>query len=59
MNTYGYGLKGRGEKLDALNYYTGEMVSIPLDPTLTAQENAKKYFDRYGKLSARLKRSLS
>lgn len=33
-----------------MNYYTGETVKIPLDPTLTAQENAKKYFDRYGKL---------
>ena len=26
------------------------MITIPLDPTLTAQENAKKYFDRYNKL---------
>ena len=25
-------------------------ISIPLDSTLTAAENAKKYFDRYGKL---------
>ena len=26
------------------------MITIPLDPTLTAQENSQKYFDRYGKL---------
>lgn len=26
------------------------MISIPLDPTLSAQENAKKYFEKYGKL---------
>ena len=26
------------------------MVTIPLDPTLTATENAKKYFDKYNKL---------
>ena len=26
------------------------MITIPLDETLTATENAKKYFDRYGKL---------
>ncbi len=50
LNTYGYGLKGGEKKLDALNYYTEEMISIPLDPTLSAQENAKKYFEKYGKL---------
>ena len=27
------------KKLDALNYYTNEMVTIPLDPTKTPQEN--------------------
>ena len=26
------------------------MITIPLDPLLTPSENAKKYFDRYGKL---------
>lgn len=36
--------------MDALNYYTNETITIPLDPTLTPQENAQKYFDRYGKL---------
>ena len=36
--------------MEALNYYTNEMITIPLDPTLTPSENAKKYFDRYGKL---------
>lgn len=36
--------------MEALNYYTNEMVTIPLDPDLTPQENAKKYFDKYGKL---------
>ena len=36
--------------MQALNYYTNEEVTIPLDPTLSAQENAKKYFDKYGKL---------
>ena len=33
-----------------MNYYTNEPVTIPLDPTLSATENAKKYFDKYGKL---------
>ena len=30
--------------------YTNENVTIPLDPTLSATENAKKYFDKYGKM---------
>ena len=34
----------------ALNYYTNEEITIPLDPQLTPQENSKKYFDRYQKL---------
>lgn len=38
------------KKLEALNYYTNEMITIPLDPTLTPQENAKKNFDKYNKL---------
>ena len=47
INTYGYGLDEGAKKLDALNYYTNEMVTIPLDPTLSARENAQKNFDRY------------
>ena len=34
----------------APNSYTGENVVIPLDPTLTPSENAKKYFEKYNKL---------
>ena len=50
INTYGYGLEEGCKSFKALNYYTNEEITIPLDPTLTPQENAKKYFDRYGKL---------
>lgn len=50
INTYGYGLEDGAKSLEALNYYTNEMITIPLDPTKTPQENAKKYFDKYGKL---------
>lgn len=50
INTYGYNLEPGAKKLEALNYYTNEMISIPLDPTLTPQENAKKNFDKYNKL---------
>ena len=50
LNTYGYGAAPGAKSLEALNYYTNETIQIPLDPMLTAKENAKKYFDRYGKL---------
>lgn len=50
LNTYGYDAKPGARSLEALNYYTNEMITIPLDPTLSATENAKKYFDKYGKL---------
>ncbi len=50
LNTYGYEAAPGDKSLTALNYYTNEMITIPLDPLLTASENAKKYFDRYGKM---------
>ncbi len=50
LHTYGYLAEPGAKSLQAENYYTGETVTIPLDPTMTAAENAKKYFDRYGKL---------
>lgn len=50
LNTYGYGVEEGAKSMEALNYYTNEKITIPLDPTLSAVENAKKYFDRYGKL---------
>ncbi len=50
LNTYGYSAQPGDKSLEAVNYYNGEPVTIPLDPQLTAGENAKKYFDRYGKL---------
>lgn len=50
LNTYGYGAEPGAKSLEALNYYTNEMITIPLDDTLSATDNAKKYFDKYGKL---------
>ncbi|MCD8098288.1 MAG: NFACT family protein [Lachnospiraceae bacterium] len=50
INTYGYGVEPGSKSFRALNYYTGEEIEIPLDPQIPVQENAKKYFDRYGKL---------
>ena len=50
LNTYGYGVEPGAKSMTALNYYTNEDIVIPLDPMLTAGENAKKYFDKYNKL---------
>lgn len=49
IHTYGYNLEPGARKLEALNYYTNEMVSVPLDGTKTPQENALRYFDKYNK----------
>ena len=50
LNTYGYGVTPGSKSIEALNYYTNEMITIPLDPDLTPSENAKKYFEKYNKL---------
>ena len=50
LNTYGYNLAPGSKSMEAVNYYTGENVVVPLDPTLTPSENAKKYFEKYGKM---------
>lgn len=50
LHTYGYQVTEPVKSLRVLNYYTNEEMDIPLDPTLTASENAKKYFDKYTKL---------
>lgn len=51
IQAYGYGLPEGSTVLEAENYYdNNKIISIPLDKDLTPLENAKKYFDRYGKL---------
>ena len=49
LHTYGYHLEEGARELEALNYYTNEMVTIPLDADKTPAENAQRYFDRYNK----------
>ena len=49
IHTYGYNLAPDSRELTALNYYTNEEITIPLDPTLTPAENAQKYFNKYNK----------
>lgn len=50
LTAYGYGAQAGAKYLETENYYTGEMVKIPLDSTLSAIENAKKYYDKYNKM---------
>lgn len=50
LNAYGYSIEEGAKEASLLNYYTGETITVPLDPTQTAQENAQRYFARYNKL---------
>ncbi len=49
INVYGYNLEDGAKSLEALNYYTNEMVKIPLDAAKTPKENAQRYFAKYNK----------
>ncbi len=49
IHTYGYNLAEGAKSFEALNYYTNEIVTIPLDNTKTPFDNAKRYFDKYNK----------
>lgn len=50
LTTYGYSAEPGSKSFTCTNYYDNTEITIPLDPTLTALENAKKYFDKYAKL---------
>lgn len=50
ITAYGYGVAQGSKSFEALNYYTNENITIPLDPTIPVMDNAKKYFDKYAKL---------
>lgn len=50
LNTYGYGIEEGAKEAELVNYYDNTTVKVPLDPTLSAKDNAKKYFDKYSKL---------
>lgn len=49
IHTYGYDIPEKSKSMEALNYYTNEMITIPLDPQKTPADNAKKYFEKYNK----------
>ena len=50
LNVYGYSAEPSAKSITVNDYNTGNDLTIPLDPTLTASQNAKKYFERYNKL---------
>ncbi len=50
LNTYGYDIAPGSKSAELLNYYTNEMIKVPLEPEKTPQENARKYFEKYNKL---------
>lgn len=50
LHTYGYQAAPGSKSLEAVNYYNGETVVIPLDPQKSPSENAKRYFDKYTKM---------
>ncbi|WP_436952352.1 Rqc2 family fibronectin-binding protein [Staphylococcus shinii] len=48
-----YRIKQGDESLTALNYYNGEEVTIPLNPTKSPAVNAQNYYKKYNKLKTR------
>jgi len=50
LHTYGYSVPEGSKSCEVMNYYTNEMITIPLDDTLTPMQNAQKYYDKYGKM---------
>lgn len=50
IHTYGYSVEEGSDKMQAWNYYdNNKEITIPLDPDLTAAENAQRYFEKYNK----------
>ncbi|MBQ2314741.1 MAG: DUF814 domain-containing protein [Treponema sp.] len=47
-----YGAQANGDSLDCTDYDTGTSVHIRLDPKLSIQENAARYYDEYKKAAS-------
>lgn len=52
-----YRLKSGMDKVEVDNYYTGEKTVIKLDPLLTPQKNAQKYYKSYSKKKTAIEKS--
>ena len=44
-----HSIKPNSETIELLNYYTGQMIEIKLDPNRDASSNAQKYYKKYKK----------
>ncbi|MBQ8139696.1 MAG: NFACT family protein [Lachnospiraceae bacterium] len=49
LTAYAYQIDNGCDFAEVDNYYTGEKIRIPMDKNLSPSENAKRYFDKYGK----------
>ncbi len=50
IQTYGFQLTPEDTALTCINFYDNQEITIPIDNTMSAMENANKYFSRYNKL---------
>lgn len=50
LHTYGNTAEEGAKSVTVDNYYTGEKLTIPLDPSITPRENANTYFKKYEKM---------
>ena len=50
LTAYGYQVEPKSTSYKCIDFYSGEKITIPLDPTLSAIENGKKFFEKYNKL---------
>ncbi|MGV3243757.1 Rqc2 family fibronectin-binding protein [Staphylococcus sp. 11261D007BR] len=48
-----YQLKMGDDQLTTTNYYNGETITIPLDPTRSPSDNAQYYFKQYNRMKTR------
>lgn len=50
LHAYGYSIEEGAKEYTAVNYYDDNReIKIPLDPDLTAAENASRYYEKYNK----------
>ena len=50
LTAYGYSAENGCRSFRTTDFYTGDEIDIPLDPTISAVENGKNYFKKYAKL---------
>ena len=50
LTAYGYQSETNSNAFKTTDFYTGEEITIPLDPTKSAIENGKNYYNKYSKL---------